>query len=62
MQVIDRLLVLRLSLLLGYVISFSTPFKRILNFFLEPTVFGGLLTYVIEPLFGLVKFLLVEGC
>lgn len=62
MQVIDRLLVLRLSLLLGYVISISTPFTRILNFFLQPSVFSGILTYVIEPLVGLCRFLLVEGC
>lgn len=61
MQVIDRLLVLRLSLLLGYIISISSPFTKVINFLLQPSIFGGLLTYIIEPLWSLSKFLLTEG-
>jgi hypothetical protein len=62
MHVIDRLLVLRLSLLLGYIISISTPFKRILDFLLQPQIFGGLITYVVDPVWSLAKFLYTEGC
>lgn len=61
MQVIDRLLVLRLSLLLGYVISISSPFTKVINFLLQPSILGGFLTYIIEPLWSLSKFLLTEG-
>lgn len=56
MHVIDRLVILRLSLLLGYVISLSAPFARLLSFFLSPSVF----TSVIEPLFSLIRFILSE--
>jgi len=51
MQVIDSFVVLRLSLLLGYIISFSSPVSRLLSFIFQPGVFGALLTHVIEPLF-----------
>ncbi len=60
MHLIDRFVILRLSLLLGYVISISTPFSWLISFFWQPTVFGSLLVNVIEPLFSLSVFLLKE--
>jgi hypothetical protein len=57
MHLIDRLVILRLSLLLGYVITYSTPFSRLLSFFMQPAVFKGL----IEPLFQVVKFIWQES-
>jgi len=57
MHLIDRLVILRLSLLLGYVITYSTPFSRLLSFIMQPAVFKGL----IEPLFQVVKFLWQES-
>lgn len=56
MQVIDRLVILRLSLLLGYVISLSAPFSRLITFFLKPSVFSNF----IEPLATFFRLILGE--
>jgi hypothetical protein len=57
MQVIDSFVVLRLSLLLGYIISISSPFSKFLGFFLNPGIFGSL----IAPFIQLLMFLLNEA-
>jgi len=50
MQVIDSFVVLRLSLLLGYIISISSPFSKFIGFFLNPGIFGMLIAPIINIL------------
>lgn len=57
MQVIDSFVVLRLSLLLGYIISISSPFSKFISFFLNPGIFGML----IAPVFKIIGFIFNEA-
>lgn len=57
MQVIDSFVVLRLSLLLGYIISISSPFSKFIGFFLNPGIFGML----IAPIIKIIGFIFNEA-
>lgn len=48
-----------MSLLLGYIISISSPFSKLMNFFFSPGVFGTLVAFF-SPIITFVKFILSE--
>ena len=50
---------LRLSVLLGYIISNSSPFLDMVNYFLQPGVFGFFVKLV-NPMFSVLYFILSE--